>query len=101
MKYIFCTDPGLKAYNWIVRETMFIKKHPLERCQNDNIVVKNFHNIFRQSAQIRVSYYLAFCTFFYTKKCYGLKTKFGKIVFGPNNFFLSFELNSFNSISSS
>ena len=49
--------------------------------QIGNIVVKNFEHVFRQSAQIRVSYYLDIGEFFYTKKFYGPKTKFGKIVF--------------------
>ena len=49
--------------------------------QINNIGVKNFQNVFQQSDQIRVSYYLDIGTFFYTKNFYGAKTKFGKIVF--------------------
>ena len=49
--------------------------------QIGNIVVKNFQHVFRQSAQIRLSYFLDIGDFFCTKKFYGQKTKFGKIVF--------------------
>ena len=43
--------------------------------QIGNIVVKNFQDVFRQSAQIRVSYYLDIGNFFCTKKFYGSKTQ--------------------------
>ena len=49
--------------------------------QIGNIVVKNFQHVFRQSAQIRMSYYLDIGNFFCTKKFYSPKTKFGKIIF--------------------
>ena len=49
--------------------------------QIGNIVVKNFQYVFRQSAQIRVSYYLDIGKFFYTKNFKAQKRKFGKIVF--------------------
>ena len=37
--------------------------------------MQNFQHVFRQSSQIRVSYYLDIGDFFYTKKFYGPKTK--------------------------
>jgi hypothetical protein len=43
--------------------------------QIGNIVMKNFQHVFRQSAQIRVSYYLDIGKFFCTKKFYGPKTQ--------------------------
>ena len=68
---------------------------------NGNILVKNFQHIFRQSNQIRVSYYLDICNFLYKKKkIHGPKTKFGKIVFWAYNFFLTVALKSVNSNSS-
>ena len=39
-----------------------------------NIVMKNFQHVFRQLAQIRVSYYLVIGNFFCTKFFYGPKT---------------------------
>ena len=55
--------------------------------QIGNIVVTNLQYVFRQSAQIRVSYYLDIGNFFCTKNFYGPKTKFGKIVFLGLKFF--------------
>jgi len=69
--------------------------------QIGNIFVKNYLHIFRQSGQIRVSYYLDIGNFFYQKKFDGPKTKFGKIVFWASIFFLTLELKSVKSISSS
>jgi len=49
--------------------------------QIGNIVVKNFQHVFRQSAQIRVSYFLDIGYFFAQKNFTAQKRKFGKIVF--------------------
>ena len=69
--------------------------------QIGNIVVKNFQHVFRQLAQIRVSYYLNIGNFYCTNKFYGQKTKFGIFVFWALIFFLTLELKSVKSISSS
>jgi hypothetical protein len=58
--------------------------------QIGNIGVKNFQHVFRQSGQIRVSFYLHICNFFYTKNFHGPKTKFGKIGFLGLKFFPDF-----------
>jgi len=43
--------------------------------QIGNIFVTNFQHVFRQSGQIRVSYYLDIGNFFYQKKFYGPKNQ--------------------------
>jgi hypothetical protein len=58
--------------------------------QIGNIVVKNFQYVFRQSAQIRVSYYLDIGNFFYTKKFYGPKTQIWEYLFLGLKFFPDF-----------
>ena len=58
--------------------------------QIGNIVMKNFQHVFRQSAQIRVSYYLDIGKFFCTKKFYGPKTKIWENRFLGLNFFPDF-----------
>ena len=68
---------------------------------NGNILVKNFQHVFRQLGQIKVSYYLDIGNFFYTKNVHDPKTKFGKIFFWAKKCFLTLELKSVNSNSSS
>jgi len=58
--------------------------------QIGNIVVKNFQYVFRQSAQIRVSYYLDIGNFFCTKKIYGPKTQIWENCFLGLKFFPDF-----------
>ena len=58
--------------------------------QIGNIVVKNFQHVFRQSAQIRVSYYLDIGKFFCAKKFYGQKTQIWENRFLGLKFFPDF-----------
>ena len=58
--------------------------------QIGNIVVTNFQYVFRQSAQIRVSYYLDIGKFFYTKNFYGPKTQIWENRFLGLKFFPDF-----------
>ena len=88
--------------NWPTPIWVPNRKNPLSiPGQIGNIVVQNFQHVFRQLGQIRVSYYLDIGNFFYQRLFYGPKTKFGKIVFWAQIFFLTLELKSVNSISSS
>ena len=58
--------------------------------QIGNIFVTNFQYVFRQSAQIRVSYYLDIGKFFYTKKFHGPKTQIWENRFLGLKFFPDF-----------
>ena len=58
--------------------------------QIGNIFVTNFQYVFRQSAQIRVSYYLDIGKFFYTKKFHGPKMQIWENRFLGLNFFPDF-----------
>ena len=55
-----------------------------------NIVMKNFQHVFRQLAQIRVSYYLDIGNFFCTKFFYGPKTQIWENRFLVLKFFPDF-----------
>ena len=68
-----------------------------------NIFVKHFLHIFpfRRSCQKSLSYYLDLVKFLTTTKNYGPTTKFCKLFCGPKTNFLTLNLKSFTSISSS